>query len=318
MFRDTRKNVTPAVCQHPGAWHREQDLQMQIHRTEHLRHFSVLPNSLLQDRRLSFTARGLLADLLSRPDGWREDGRHMADTSTQGRGTVRKALKELTAAGYYRVDVVRLPDGTFRSETHVHDTPQLSAPDVTRPASGGGTTGRPDAPSKNPDKEPTLPAEPPVAPSEELRSAITTLYRVIRPEPRLRLGEAEATALAPLVARWLERGSTPQELAHALLPDLPATVHAPAGLLRNRLERKMPPPAAPAGHHGPRYSVCSECRDPVPQRGLCGPCAGLGVRPVAVGGGAAATRRGAALVRAAMNGARSALGGHGPAPVGVG
>ncbi|WP_335983864.1 hypothetical protein [Streptomyces sp. CA2R106] len=35
-----------------------------------------MPNTLLQDRRLSYTARGLLADLLSRPDGWREDGRH--------------------------------------------------------------------------------------------------------------------------------------------------------------------------------------------------------------------------------------------------
>ncbi|MFF9350849.1 hypothetical protein [Streptomyces sp. NPDC014734] len=34
---------------------------------------------------MSCTARGLLADLLSRPDGWSEDGRRMADTSTQGR-----------------------------------------------------------------------------------------------------------------------------------------------------------------------------------------------------------------------------------------
>lgn len=89
---------------------------MQIHRSAHARSFTVLPNGLLQDRRLSFTARGLLADLLSRPDGWREDGRHMADTSPQGRGTVRRALKELADAGYYRVVRVRRPDGTIRSE----------------------------------------------------------------------------------------------------------------------------------------------------------------------------------------------------------
>ncbi|WP_329134619.1 hypothetical protein OG552_19440 [Streptomyces sp. NBC_01476] len=75
---------------------------MQIHRSRHERGFTVLPNTLLQDRRLSYTARGLLADLLSRPDGWREDGRHMADTSPHGRLTVAKALRELTAAGYYR------------------------------------------------------------------------------------------------------------------------------------------------------------------------------------------------------------------------
>lgn len=42
---------------------------MQIHRSRHARGFTVLPNTLLQDRRLSYTARGLLADLLSRPDG---------------------------------------------------------------------------------------------------------------------------------------------------------------------------------------------------------------------------------------------------------
>ncbi|MFD5438556.1 hypothetical protein ACFWJ4_41215 [Kitasatospora sp. NPDC127067] len=58
---------------------------MQIHRSAHVRAFTVLPNGLLQDRRLSYTARGLLADLLSRPDGWREDGRQMADSSPQGR-----------------------------------------------------------------------------------------------------------------------------------------------------------------------------------------------------------------------------------------
>ncbi|MDH6127955.1 hypothetical protein [Kitasatospora sp. GP82] len=61
---------------------------MRVHRTEHVRHFTVLPNGLLQDRRLSYTARGLLTDLLSRPDGWREDGRHMADSSPQGRGAI--------------------------------------------------------------------------------------------------------------------------------------------------------------------------------------------------------------------------------------
>lgn len=95
---------------------------MRVHRTQHVRHFTVLPNAVLQYRKLSYTARGLLADLLSRPDGWHEDGRHMADTSPQGRGAIRKALKELTDAGFYRVELIRLSDGTVRTENHVYDT----------------------------------------------------------------------------------------------------------------------------------------------------------------------------------------------------
>ncbi|MBD0688583.1 hypothetical protein [Streptomyces sp. CBMA123] len=267
---------------------------MQIHRSAHARAFTVLPNGLLQDRRLSYTARGLLADLLSRPNGWREDGRHMADTSPQGRGALRRALKELKDAGYYRVDTVRMPDGTLRSEAHVFDTPQL-APNVPRPASGERDTGRAVTPPvKDPGEEPTLP-------DERTRAAVATLFRVIRPEPRLRLGEAEAQTLAPLVARWLERGNSEAELAHALLPGLPQPMHSPAAILRDRLQRKMPPVRAPR----PEPAECAKCHDPVPRPGICRPCAGLGdARTPALGTGAAATPSGVARARAALRGHR--------------
>ncbi|MFG2910323.1 hypothetical protein ACGF13_35405 [Kitasatospora sp. NPDC048286] len=266
---------------------------MQIHRSAHTRAFTVLPNGLLQDRRLSYTARGLLADLLSRPDGWREDGRQMADSSPQGRGAVRRALKELKDAGYYRVDTVRLADGTVRSEAHVFDTPQ-PAPAAPRPDAGeGGTGGAVAPPVKDPGEEPTLP-------DERTRAAVATLFRVIRPEPRLRLGEAEAQALAPLVTQWLERGSTEAELANALIPGLPQPMHSPAAILRDRLRRKLPPerPEAPPAS----YAECGRCHDPVPQPGICRACAGLGTRDVAVGSGARATPGGAARARAALRG----------------
>ncbi|WP_406113569.1 hypothetical protein [Kitasatospora purpeofusca] len=240
---------------------------MQIHRSAHARSFTVLPNGLLQDRRLSYTARGLLADLLSRPDGWREDGRHMADTSSQGRGTVRRALKELADAGYYRVVRVRRPDGTIRSEAHVFDLPQLVPPGVARPVAGERGTGRPDAPPvKNPEEVPTLPEV-----DEQTREAVAALFRALRPEPRLRLGLAEAQALAPLVCRWLEHGSTATDLAHALLPGLPTRLHSPVAFLSDRLRRKLPPPragAAPA-----TYSECPHCHDPVRRPGPCRTCA---------------------------------------------
>ncbi|MEU3572847.1 hypothetical protein AB0E96_31165, partial [Kitasatospora sp. NPDC036755] len=260
----------------------------------HRRAFTVMPNVLLQDRRLSYTARGLLADLLSRPDGWREDGRQMADSSPQGRGAIRRALKELKDAGFYRVEKIRMPDGTIRTVVHVYDTPQPS-PAVPRPDSGGGSTGGAVTPPvKDQGQEPTLP-------DEGTRAAVATLFRVIRPEPRLRLGEAEALALAPLVAQWLERGCGEAELAQALLPGLPQRVHSPAAILRDRLRRKLPPehpedpPAPPAS-----YAECGRCHDPVPHPGICRACAGLGgTRTVAVGSGAGATAGGVARARAA-------------------
>ncbi|MFI6155086.1 hypothetical protein ACIBCA_20615 [Kitasatospora sp. NPDC051170] len=277
---------------------------MRVHRSAHVRDFTVLPNCVLQYRRLSYTARGLLADLLSRPDGWREDGRHMADTSPQGRGAIRKALKELTEAGYYRVEKVRLPDGRIVTETHVYDTPQLGPPSVTPPASGGGATGRAVGQVvKNRRKEPTLPA-----PSDPELKAVETLFRVIRPEPRLRLGEAEARELAPLVAQWLARGSTAADLAHALVPGLPVPMHSAVAVLRYRLERKMPP--VPGAAVAARYSECAKCHDPVPRPGICRPCAGLTARTPTAGQGVDVAAEGAARVRTAL---RTALTGRRPA-----
>ncbi|TQF04379.1 hypothetical protein E6W39_21840 [Kitasatospora acidiphila] len=320
---------------------------MRVHRSRHERGFTALPNAMLQDRSLSYTARGLLADLLSRHDGWREDAKRLADTSPQGRTAVSKALRELTRAGYYRVEKVRQSDGTFHSVAHVYDTPQPAAPGHHGPGSGGAAADAAGAnPVKDREKEPSLPGLASPAPTRSgdapggeggreassdstandavgqdtasqdtsaaslpteadpfVREAVATLFRVLRPEPRLRVGAVEALELAPLVANWLEQGHGEQDLAQAVLPGLPARVHSPVALLRDRLVRKLPPPAQPAAvlpAPVPRWSECPTCADPVPHQGICRACAGLAPRTVAVGGGEAATARGIALARAAM------------------
>ncbi|MFD8482404.1 hypothetical protein [Kitasatospora sp. NPDC059673] len=136
---------------------------------------------------------------------------------------------------------------------------------------------------------------------EKTREAVAALFRAIRNEPRLRLGEAEARRLAPLVMPWLERGLPEADLVRAVTSDMPANLTSPAGLIRYRLVNKLPPVPAPAPPApGPRPE-CAKCCDPIPQPGICGPCAGLGARRVpAVGGGAAFARAGAARVREAM------------------
>jgi hypothetical protein len=294
---------------------------MQIHRSRHARGFTVLPNAFLQDRRLSYTARGLLADLLSRPDGWREDGRHMADTSPQGRLAVAKALRELTAFGYYRVERVRQPDGTFVSQAHVYDIPQVG-PGAVRPGSGRLTAGSRDAhPVKNRGKEPTLPAQrkpgpatggrrdvasPP--PNPALAEAAAVLHQVTAAEPRLRLGAAEAMTLAPLAAPWLERGLGPRDLSAALLGGLPERVHSASAFLRDRLARKLPPEPV-AVPPPPRRYECPGCARPTPHEGTCRTCAEADAPPPdAVDERARTAARGRAQVRAALNG-------HHPGPL---
>ena len=299
---------------------------MQIHRSRHARGFTVLPNALLQDRRLSYTARGLLADLLSRPDGWTEDGRRMADSSPQGRLAVAKALRELVSFGYYHVDRVRRGDGTFVSQAHVYDTPQV-APDLTRPGSGPPVADdRGTNPVKDRGKEPTLPAQrphttraasdrcdagqirrakPPAdqpASGRAVGEAVTTLFRVLRPEPRLRLGTVEVLALAPLVDEWLARGYGQRDLAEALLPGLPTPLHSAAALVRDRLTRKLPPaPEPPAATAKPHRSECGTCARPIPHEGICRTCAGPVDKPTDTAVRASVASRGRARVRAALN-----------------
>ncbi|SCD77800.1 Antitoxin component of toxin-antitoxin stability system, DNA-binding transcriptional repressor [Streptomyces sp. DvalAA-14] len=89
-----------------------------------------------------------VADGVARPDGWSEDGRRMADTSPHGRHAVAKALRELTAHGYYRVDRVRRDDGTFVGEAHLYDTPQkATSPGLSRSEPGRGGSPKTPAPS---------------------------------------------------------------------------------------------------------------------------------------------------------------------------
>lgn len=329
--------VTPAARQRSGVRHKETQLLMQIHRSRHVRGFTVLPNALLQDRRLSYTARGLLADLLSRPDGWREDGRRMADTSPQGRIAVAKALRELTAFGYYRVERVRQADGTFVSQAHVYDTPQ-AAPSAVLPGSGrAATDGCGVHPVKDRGKEPSLPAQrtaadavpgaraggrrktqiteatPAGPPDAAVGEAAALLHRVTAAEPRLRIGTAEAIALAPLVAQWLERGYGPRDLSQALLGGLPEPVLSAPALLRDRLTRKLPPAAEPVtAPSKPRWHECATCARPTPHEGICRICAGLDATPPdAIDERARTAARGRALVRTSLHG-------HRPGPLAAG
>lgn len=103
---------------------------MKIHRSKPTSRYTIVPNALLQDQRLTFTARGILADILSRPDGWSasadalwELARRLRPDVSEGRRMVRAAFAEAKALGYMVETKEQQGDGTFATVLHVYDSP---------------------------------------------------------------------------------------------------------------------------------------------------------------------------------------------------
>jgi hypothetical protein len=78
-----------------------------IHRVVAGENFTTLPNSLLQDKALSFRARGLLAMMLSMPDNWQTYHSWITEQGQEGEEALRTAVRELEAAGYVTREQLR-------------------------------------------------------------------------------------------------------------------------------------------------------------------------------------------------------------------
>src|SRR5207247_10945110 len=90
----------------------------------------------------AFRAVGVLAHLLSLPEGARVDSATLARAHKEGRDAVRAAFSELAGHGHYRREIVRLPDGTLRTEVVVSSTPMDEPADGTDDGYSG--VGRPE------------------------------------------------------------------------------------------------------------------------------------------------------------------------------
>ena len=266
---------------------------MHIHRTAKTRCFTTLGNEVIRDSRLSFCARGILAYLLSLPDGQRCDIVTLTGRTPEGRKRVASAMQELEELHYLRRAVKQNADGRLYTEVDVFDTPQ-EAPNATNPAAGDpAAAASVDQPLKEQEEETTRPAPRPTgdgepgragaAAAEQSAAAVAAaeqsaeadaavLTRVARAEPRLGLGEA--LRLAPLVAEWRRRGASDLHITCALTCGPPRNgVHHPAGFIEARLRTKMPAQRASI----PKQLECDECRAPIGAAGRCRTC--LGVLP---------------------------------------
>lgn len=92
---------------------------------KHTKNFVIINKNFLEDKRLSFKSKGILTYLLSKPDDWTVRVNELISASTDGEASVRSALKELEACGYYRKYRVRTEDGSkiARWESVIYEYP---------------------------------------------------------------------------------------------------------------------------------------------------------------------------------------------------
>lgn len=98
-----------------------------IHRAGVQADFALIPNATLRDRRLSYAARGVLAEILSRPDDWQTSAAAMAALASkigEGRYGMAAIFRELKAAGYVVYELDRGEGGRFVTRVHFYDNPE--------------------------------------------------------------------------------------------------------------------------------------------------------------------------------------------------
>lgn len=104
----------------------------------HKKNYTVLANTTLRDEQLSYRAVGLLAYLLSLPDGTDVSGHRLHCARREGRDAVYAALKELEGFGYIQRTKERFGRGRLRTVVVVSERPvDNTAPCPENPYSVG-------------------------------------------------------------------------------------------------------------------------------------------------------------------------------------
>jgi hypothetical protein len=101
--------------------------------------YVLMDKTFLEDNRLSFKAKGILAYLLSKPDNWVIMLKDLAAKGQEGRCACASAIHELESAGYVERKKTKSEKGHFEGwETIVYEQPKSGYPtsDNLSPKSG--------------------------------------------------------------------------------------------------------------------------------------------------------------------------------------
>ena len=99
---------------------------MSIIRIKKEREYVSIANAILQDKSLSWEARGIMAYLLSKPDGWQCRNYDLMNQGPTGEHAIKRILKELRDAGYIHRFKVSGGRGKIEWVTEIYETPELN------------------------------------------------------------------------------------------------------------------------------------------------------------------------------------------------
>lgn len=80
------------------------------------KHFTIIQNTVLEDTRLSWKAKGIFAYLWSKSDDWQYHSKEVATHSTDKIDSLRTGLNELKEAGYLKITQQKGKHGLFSNQ----------------------------------------------------------------------------------------------------------------------------------------------------------------------------------------------------------
>lgn len=107
-----------------------------IIRVEKTKAFTVICNTAINDKRLTWKAKGIHTYLMSKPDDWKPSIEELSKASKDSHDAVRAGLQELEKAGYMQRKRLHGVGGKIIGWEHlVYETPQTitKKPDVEKP-----------------------------------------------------------------------------------------------------------------------------------------------------------------------------------------
>ena len=99
---------------------------MPVLKQRHTKDFTVVPNDLLRNRKISLRDIGLLVWMLSKPHDWKftYDGM-LSELGTDGKAALQKSVKALQTAGYIKIEKTRRKGKLSESIWYVYDSPHI-------------------------------------------------------------------------------------------------------------------------------------------------------------------------------------------------